>query len=296
MVDQELLKESLKPVISLLDQCPTGIRIPSNWEAPEGYRLETLDVAGVPVEHLVPNNDNGKVILQFHGGGFLYSYLDNYRDVACMYSKVANGAAVYSVDYRVAPQYRYPCAHEDCLSVYKWLLNKGIKNEDIIIVGDSAGGNLALSIPLQIRDQGMPLPKAVLALSPWANLKGGYKARTENYEKDIILGKYGIKMGEGVWDPTYYTEEENFCNPYVSPVYGDYTDFPDVLIQAGSFEMLLDDAKTVVEKAVAKGVNATLTVYEEMPHDFQLFLPSLEETNRAWYEIHNFLCKEFELL
>ena len=258
--------------------------------------METLDVAGVPVEHLVPNNDNGKVILQFHGGGFLYSYLDNYRDVACMYSKVANGAAVYSVDYRVAPQYRYPCAHEDCLSVYKWLLNKGIKNEDIIIVGDSAGGNLALSIPLQIRDQGMPLPKAVLALSPWANLKGGYKARTENYEKDIILGKYGIKMGEGVWDPTYYTEEENFCNPYVSPVYGDYTDFPDVLIQAGSFEMLLDDAKTVVEKAVAKGVNATLTVYEEMPHDFQLFLPSLEETNRAWYEIHNFLCKEFELL
>ena len=296
MVDQEMLKEALKPVISLLDVCPMGVRIPSDWKAPEGFELELFDVDGIPVEHLVPKGNNGKVILQFHGGGFLFSYLDCYRETACVYSKVANGAQVYSVDYRVAPQYKFPCAHEDCLNVYKWLLGKGINSQDIIIVGDSAGGNLALSVTLQIRDQSLPLPKAVITISPWASLKGGYKARTENFEKDIILGKYGVKFGEMALDPSYYTETSNLNNPYISPVFGDYKDFPDLLVQAGSYEFLLDDAKAVVTEAKAKGVNVTFSVYEEMSHDFQLFLPGLEQSKNAWKEISDFLLKEFEFV
>ena len=295
MANQEMLKGLLKPLIDLMDECPTGVRIPSDWKAPEGYELEVYDVDGIPVEHLVPVENNGKIILQFHGGGFLFSYLDCYRETACMYSKVANGAQVYSVDYRVAPQYKYPCAHEDCLSVYKWLLDKQINSKDIIIVGDSAGGNLALSVTLQIKEQKLPLPKAVIAMSPWANLKGGYKSRTENYEKDIILGKHGIKMGKATLDPTFYTDESNLSNPYVSPVFGDYKGFPDLLIQVGSYEFLLDDAKAVATEAANKGVNVTFSVYEEMSHVFQLFLPGLEETNKAWEEIRNFLLAEFEL-
>lgn len=295
MVDQEMLKESLKPIIELFDQCPTGVRIPSDWKAPQGYDLEVIDVEGTPVEHLVPDNDNGKVILQFHGGGFLFAYLDCYRETACMYSKAANGAQVYSVDYRVAPNYRYPCAHEDCLGVYRWLLGKGVDSQDIIIVGDSAGGNLALSVTLQIRDQNLPLPKAVIAMSPWASLAGGYKSRTENYEKDIILGKYGLKLGKITLDPTFYTEAGNFTNPYVSPAFGDYNRFPDLLIQVGSYEFLFDDAKTVATEAEAKGVNVTFSVYEEMSHVFQFLLPNIEETKKAWEEIHEFLCSEFEL-
>ncbi len=295
MANQEMLKGLLKPIIDLMDECPTGVRIPSDWKAPEGYQLEVINVDGIPVEHLIPVENNGKIILQFHGGGFLFSYLDCYRETACMYSKVANGAQVYSVDYRVAPQYKYPCAHEDCLSVYKWLLDKGINCKDIIIIGDSAGGNLALSVTLQIKEQKLPLPKAVIAMSPWANLKGGYKSRTENYEKDIILGKHGIKMGKATLDPTFYTDESNLSNPYVSPVFGDYKGFPDLLIQAGSYEFLLDDAKAVATEAANKGVNVTFSVYEEMSHVFQLFLPGLEETNKAWEEIRNFLLAEFEL-
>jgi acetyl esterase/lipase len=174
-------------------------------------------------------------------------------------------------------------------------LNKGVNSQDIIIIGDSAGGNLALYVTLQLRDLSLPLTKAVIAMSPWASFKGGYKARTENYEKDIILGKYGLKVGTVALDPTFYTKESNFTNPYVSPVFGDYSNFPDLLIQAGSYEFLLDDAKAVAMEAKAKGVNVTYSVYEEMSHVFQLFLPGIEETNKAWEEIRNFLLTEFEL-
>lgn len=296
MANQEMLKEMSKPVIDLLKQCPPGVRIPSDWKAPEGYELELNDVGGVPVEHLIPNESNGKVILQLHGGGFLLSFLDSYREVACMYSKAANGAHVYSVDYRVAPQYQYPCAHQDCLSVYQWLLAKGVNSQDIIIIGDSAGGNLALSVTLQIRDQSLPLPKAVIALSPWTNFNNEYKSRTENFERDIFLGKDGLNLVEIVINPVFYTEASNFNDPYISPVFGDFSNYPDLLIQTGSYDFLLDDAKALAIKAKAKGVNVTCSIYEEMSHVFQLFLPGLEETNKAWEEIRNFLLTEFELI
>lgn len=294
-MDQRVMKEQLAPVLNLLERCPVGEKVPSAWNAPVGYELEKMDVNGVMVEHLIPNERNGKIIIQLHGGGFLMDFLDCYRDIACMYSQAAEGAEIYSVDYRLAPGFRFPCALNDSIEVYKWLLEKEICSKNIIITGDSAGGNLVLAMTLQIKDQELPLPKAIIAISPWANLEGGYKAREDNFEKDLFIGKYGLKEGTLTLDPSFYTEPSNFSNPYVSPVYGDYTGFPDLLLQAGAYDLVVDDTRAVAAAAKEKGVNVKLTVYEEMSHVFQLLLPELEETKSAWQEIRDFLCKEFDI-
>lgn len=141
MTDKEVLKQKCAPVIQLLNTCLYGERVPSEWKAPEEFEFEKFSVHNVPVERLAPReNKNGKVIFQIHGGGFLFAYLDAYREAACSYSGAAGGAEVYSLDYRVAPKYAYPAALDDCVSVYKWLIKHKTKAKDLIILGDSAGG------------------------------------------------------------------------------------------------------------------------------------------------------------
>ncbi len=286
---KEVLIAGAKSVVQYIDNLPTGKFIPSLWSAPNGFINEKILVEDVPVEHLIPNEKKtDNVILQIHGGGYLVALCDPYRDIAIQYSNIAGNAEVFSIDYRVAPTNQYPSALEDAVTVYKWLLKEGYDNNKIIMTGDSAGGNLVLSTALYLRDHNIPLPKIIIAISPWTNVANDFPSIKFNEKKDIILGENGLIMRNQIYDPIYF-QGANIKNPYVSPVNGDYKEIGNLLIQVGGHEILLDDALKVAQKARETGCNVKITVYDEMPHDFQVLIPQLEQSQKAWNEIKNFI-------
>ena len=286
----KFMKDILEAAIPLVDSVPLGEFIPSTWEPPKGYENKKLLVDNVPVEHLIPENKGtSNVILQFHGGGYVLANIDPCREATVKYSKAAGDAEVFSVDYRVAPTNNYPAALEDAIKVYKWLLEKGYDNKNIIFAGDSAGGNLALVLTLYLKDKKMPLPKAIIAISPWGNVSNESPSIKYNYEKDLILGKYGLSIGKEVIEPIYFKEADVKNDPYASPILGDYNGFPSLLLIAGAYELLLEDSKVINEKAEKAGVNVKLKIYEEMPHDFLMLINGIEETEDAWNTISQFI-------
>ncbi|HHV47342.1 MAG TPA: alpha/beta hydrolase [Tissierellia bacterium] len=242
-------------------------KLNDNWTLPEEYILETIEVDGITMEWVKKKGTNpDKAILQLHGGAYSRSLEDNgitYRRSAVQYARLS-GAGVLTVDYRVAPEHPYPAAQEDAVMAYEWLLEQGYVPEHIIIVGDSAGGGLALATVLYLRDNNMPMPAALITMSAWTNLN--YKYRTPAY------------VGNNSSD-----------NPYISPIYGEYNDFPPMLMQVGGDEMLLNDTIKVAEKAKEAGVLVQQTTYPGMFHVFQMLFPELSEANEAWKEVEGFI-------
>lgn len=290
---QEELKQLVKPVIEYLDTVPAGQVIPSSWQVPEGYDFEKVNVGDTTVEHLIPVKKNGKAVFHLHGGGYAISLLDVYRDIAVMYSELAGGAEVFSVNYRVAPTDRAPAALDDAVAAYKWVLEQGFKGEDIVFIGDSAGGNLVLTTTLYLKENKLPLPKGVIAISPWTCVNPTPVSREKNKENDIILGINGLQMMYYEVMNSRYYEKADKESPFASPMNGDFKGFPSLLIQVGSYEILLDDSLMVAKAAREAGVDVRQTTYEGMSHDFQLLIPGIEETNKAWDEIKVFIEKIF---
>ena len=282
-------RELIRPFIEATDSLPYGQRIPSTWQPPEGFSYEKIDLDGPIVECLIPKErKTEKVMFHLHGGAYALSLLDPYREASVEYSNIAGGAVVINVDYRTAPTDVYPTALEDCVKAYKWALEQGYKSENMIFVGDSAGGNLVLAVTLYLRDHEMPLPKAIIAISPWADLAFDLPSRENNIDKDVVIGNNASRILEEAKKPSYLGKGD-IKNPYISPVNGDYTGFPPLLIQNGSHEILLDDGIIVYEKAKQVGVQVKQTIYEGMSHDFQLLLPTLEESKAAWDEMSQFV-------
>jgi len=239
----------------------------SNWELPDDYVLEVQEVDGIKMEWVQKRGIKPeKVILQLHGGAYIRSLKDNgmtYRRSAVQYARLS-GAGVLTVDYRVAPKHPYPAALEDAVLAYKWLLEQGYLPENIIIAGDSAGGGLTLATALYIRDNDMPMPAALITMSAWTDLN--YKRRTPAY------------VGNGRAD-----------DPYISPLYGEYHDFPPMLMQVGGNEMILNDTVKVAHKAKIAGVTVRQTTYPGMFHVFQMLFPELADANAAWDEVEEFI-------
>lgn len=237
------------------------------WTLPEDYSLEVIEVEEVTMEWIQKIDAKPvKAILQLHGGAYTRSLKDNgitYRRSAVQYARLS-GAGVLTVDYRVAPEHPYPAALEDAVMAYNWLLEHGYMPDDIIIVGDSAGGGLALATVLYIRDNGIPMPAAIITMSAWTDL---------NYRR---------------WTPSYVGKEKA-DNPYISPLYGDFHNFPPMLMQVGGDEKLLNDTVKVAQKAKEAGIVVKQTTYPGMFHVFQMLFPKLDDANSAWEEVEAFI-------
>lgn len=239
----------------------------AEWVMPEDYSLDIFEVDKITMEWMQKKGEKpDKAILQLHGGAYIHSLDYNgttYRRSASQYVKIS-GAGVLTVDYRVAPENPYPAALEDALLAYDWLLEQGYQSEQIIIVGDSAGGGLTLATVLYLRDHEMPMPAALITMSAWTNL---------NYRRNT---------------PSY-VGENNSKDPYISPIYGKYDGFPPMLMQAGGDEILLRDTIKVAKKANDAGVSVQQTTYSGMFHVFQMLFPVLDEANTAWEEVEVFI-------
>lgn len=286
MTQQEVIRE----VVEGINRMPVGRSILSNWCPPEGFLLKREKIEKVNVEWLIPKKKSTDILIfHLHGGSYVYGLLDAYRDVAVAYSKMSRGGEVISIDYRVAPTHTYPAALKDAVDAYCYLLESGYDANKIFVIGDSAGGNLALALTLYLRDNKIALPKGVILISPWVDMKGKMPSRKENKDRDLIVVEgRGYTLLNEVEKPSYVGKEK-MENPYISPINAEYTGFPPLLIQNGSYEILVDEGREVYNRAQSAGVKVQYSIYEGMSHDFSLFLPMLRESKVAALEMRKFI-------
>lgn len=257
------------------------------WRCPAGYLYELIETENFVMEYLRPQNAvTGRVILQLHGGGYIGPMKNIYRRFAVKYSKLSFGADVLSVDYRVAPEHPFPAAVEDAVWAYKWLLEeKKYRSSQIVVAGDSAGGGLALGLCMHLKDHGIPLPGGIITMSPWTDVTLSGESYVENYEIDPLFGN----SKENMLYQCSYIGDADPKNPYLSPLFGDYKHFPPMLMQVGSYEVLLSDTLQVAKKAKQAGVKVRTSVYNGMFHVFQMGLDLIPESREAWEEAGEFL-------
>jgi epsilon-lactone hydrolase len=251
---------------------------------PRDVSYQPVDTGGAYAEWLsgAKPADN-RAILYLHGGCYTSGSVDTHRDLITRLS-IAASTRILGLNYRLAPMHRFPAAVEDAAAAYRWLLRTGIEPARIALAGDSAGAGLALAAIMTIRDEGLPVPGAVVCLSPWVDLAlTGASMETKAREdpivsRDMLLGWGKLYLGDH--DPR---------TPLASPLYADLHHFPPMLVQVGSAEVLLDDSTRLAERASAAGVNTKLEIWPEMIHVWQSFAAILPEARQAIARIGEFV-------
>ncbi len=206
-----------------------------------------------------------EAILYFHGGAYMAGSIASTRPLAVDFAQ-ATGRNVLSFEYRLAPEDPYPAALEDAMEVYRYLLSLGLSPERIAFVGDSAGGGLEMATALKAREEGVPLPAAIMALSPWTDLTLSDESYIENKSVDPLLERR--KLLRAVM---YYAYGKNLMDPFISPVFADFTGFPPTLIHVGTHEVLLGDSRKLHAAMKRDKVDVQLSEWEGMWHVFQVF-------------------------
>jgi acetyl esterase/lipase len=244
---------------------------------------QPVDIAGVPGEWIdVPETRPERVLLYLHGGAFIFRFPNTHARLAARICRRV-GARALMVDYRLAPEHRYPAAPDDCHAAYRWLLARGCDPRGIVIAGDSAGGNLALATLHRIKAAGEPLPAAAAVISPFVDFTLTSPSLVTNERQDPIFTLRGITALREL-----YAYPEQFLDPSLSPLFGDFRGLPPLLIQAGSAEMLRDEALRTAAMAKAGGVDVELELWDRLPHVFHVF-PLLPQGEAAVASIAGFI-------
>jgi epsilon-lactone hydrolase len=280
-----LLKRRARPEHSLAEGRRRLERL-GRWvpDPPAGTRRETLDAGGVGAELVtVPASRPDRHLLYLHGGGFVSGSPPLFRHVTWRLAAAAR-ARLLAVDYRLAPEHPFPAALDDAVAAYRWLLAAGAAPARMAVIGDSAGGGLALSLLLRLRDESRPLPAAAVAISPWLDLALTGESLTANAAIDPMISP---AMLPGI--VAHYLAGADPRLPYASPLYGDPAGLPPVLLQVGSDEILRDDAVRMAGRLRAVGGEAEIEVWPRMPHDWHVFAAILPEARRAIAGIGDFL-------
>jgi monoterpene epsilon-lactone hydrolase len=251
------------------------------------YRVTVAEQSfgDVPVLSVSPNGwtDDGRILIYVHGGGFTsLSARSTLFESALMANR--SGLRVISVDYTVAPQARWPRITDQAISVYKAILATGYRPGGVGMWGDSAGGAIVAGSVLKLRDAGVAMPGAVVLWAPWSDISMAGDSYTTLAAFDPLLNDASLKASADA-----YAEPSEQKNPYVSPVYGDYSKgFPPTLIQGGTREIFLSNAVRQYQALSQAGIPATLDLYEGMPHVFQPMGPETPEGQAAMGKVVSF--------
>lgn len=235
-------------------------------------RRTKVDCAGVPAEWIsVPETRPGRtLLLLLHGGSFAFRFPNTHAAFAARLCRRLQARALIP-DYRLIPEHPHPAAPDDCQAAYRWLLARGCDPASLVLVGDSAGGNLALvTLHRCLRDRD-PLPACAVLLSPAVDCTLESRSMVENADTDPVVRLANLLLLRR----HYVAAPQRYTDPDVSPLYGDFTRFPPLLLQAGHSELLRDEAVRTAEKAHAAGVDVELELWPGTVHGFQLaaFLP-----------------------
>ncbi len=255
---------------------------------PPKTQVEQVAFGGISAEWVFREKaPEDRVVLYLHGGGYNVCSPNTHRELAARIALHCSAKALVP-DYRLAPEHPFPCALEDALSAFRWLLGRGLKGHQIAIAGDSAGGGLSLATAISLRDEGDPLPASIACISPWTDLTMTGNSIEANANVDPMLNASILKM----WADNYVGTGDP-RSPLVSPLYADLNGLPPLLIHLGTQEVLIDDSMRLVKKAEADDVDVTFQVYDQLWHVFHLNARLMPEAKSAVLEFAVFIANHF---
>ncbi|MDD3266386.1 MAG: alpha/beta hydrolase [Burkholderiales bacterium] len=246
--------------------------------------IKKLEINGIKAQILTPPEyKDNSIILFLHGGGFVFGSLKSHGGMAAELARETK-CNTLQLDYRLAPEYPYPAALEDSISAYKWLLSQNNIYENIILVGDSAGGGLVLSTLLKIKEMKLPMPKAAVCICPWTDqefLGESYETRKEI--DPLVQHRVCVQVSE------LYLNGHNKRDPLVSPIHADLSGLPPLLIQVGEREILFSDAERLHNIAIKHGVDVAFEEWDGMVHVWHLHYNRLTDGRKALVRIGQFV-------
>lgn len=251
-------------------------------------RVERVTLAGVPCSRVTVPEAEGSdaTLLLCHGGAFVAAGGDGYLFYAEMLGRPCR-ARVLLVDYRLAPEHAFPAAVDDALSTWRFLLDAGIAPESVAIAGDSAGGGLTAATLVAVRDSGAPLPAAAVCISPWLDLTLSGGTIATKADEDPFVDALGLLAPAA----EAYLAGADPKTPTASPLFADLAGLPPLLVQVGTAEILLDDARSFAERARLAGVDVELEVAQDMIHVWHAFADIFPEGAQAIDRLTTFLQK-----
>ncbi|HEX6867123.1 MAG TPA: alpha/beta hydrolase [Caulobacteraceae bacterium] len=243
---------------------------------PQGLTQEDADLDGLPAERLRPADAvEGRALLYLHGGGYCIGSPRSHRGMAARFADQTKATTLVP-DYRLAPEAPFPAAVDDGLKAYRALLDEGYEPRHIAVSGDSAGGGLTLATMLAAREAGLPMPRCLFLISPWADLGHHGPSYGHMEPVDPMITLAGIKEYAA-----HYGAGADLNHPYISPARADLTGLPPMLIHVGQAEVLLSDSITLAQQAGMNGVSVHLEVWPEMIHVWHAFHDMLGAAREA---------------
>jgi monoterpene epsilon-lactone hydrolase len=272
-----ILRQSAFPDDSDVNEQRRALReLLSAQPLPTDVTVTAAELGGVPTAEItVDGIEPRHVVLYFHGGVYVMGDAALAADLASQVGR-RTAAKVISVDYRLAPEHPYPAAVDDALAAYEALLNNGIAPSDIVFAGESAGGGLAIATLVNARDHGLPLPAAAFVMSPMTDLTLAGTTMETRRTVDPLLSPEALQARI-----TDYTAGQDAALGLISPLFADLSGLPPLIIQAGTHEVLLDDAVRLAQEAATADVEVTLDITPGVPHVFQAYYPLLDEAAAA---------------
>jgi len=269
-----------------IEQARAGLEALSEMVKPAAdVQCEPVDVDGVPGEWVAASNAGPeRTVYYLHGGGYTIGSIKSHREMVSRLSRAAAARALL-VEYRLAPENRFPAAVEDALTGYRWLISNGADPARTVIAGDSAGGGLTVATLVALRDAGDPLPAAGVCISPWLDMEATGESLKTRADRDPWIQPDLLLLGA----ETYLGKGGDPRDPLANPLHADLSGLPPLLVQVGDSEVLLDDSTRLAERAKAAGVDVTLEVWDEMVHVFQAFAFMLPEGQQAIDRIGEFV-------
>jgi epsilon-lactone hydrolase len=282
---EAILRQSAFPVGSSVDEQRRLLReAVSAQPLPADVTVTAAALDGVPTAEItVDEIEPRHVVLYFHGGVYVIGDAFLAADLASQVGRRTQ-AKVISVDYRLAPEHPYPAAVDDALAAYEALLRNGIAPSDIAFAGESAGGGLAIATLVNARDHGLPLPAAAFVMSPYVDLTlAGASIETKRdvdplFTRELLQDRVGD-----------YTAGQDAALGLISPIFADLSGLPPLIIQAGTHELLLDDAVRLAQQAASADVEVILDITPRVPHVFQAYSAILDEGAAALDRAGEFL-------
>jgi phosphinothricin tripeptide acetyl hydrolase len=254
------------------------------FPTPADVAIERVKAPERPAEWLQPPGVRADaVVLYLHGGGYVIGSVRSHRHLAAAIARAAASRALI-LDYRLAPEHPFPAALDDAVAAYQWLLGQGIAPGRVVLAGDSAGGGLTVATLVALRDRGLPRPAAGVCISPWVDLTCSGASYATKAATDPIVTRDGVTaMAQA------YVGQGDPKTPLASPLFADLRHLPPLLVQVGSEEVLLDDARGLGARARTAGVEVTVEEWPAMVHVWHWFLPMLDEAERAVGVIGDFV-------
>lgn len=253
----------------------------------QDYSLNEVDIKGIKAAWIESLNSikNKGVIIYLHGGCYIYGNINNYCTIPVQISNTT-GLKVLSVNYSLAPENPFPKAIEDVQNIYEYLIEEGYTSDQIVIVGDSAGGGLALATVIKLRDLKVDLPAALGLFSPWVDLtlKGDTIETLKDF--DNVLSKRQLEGAAKI-----YAEKQELTNPLISPVFADLKNCPPMMILAGGREILLSDSINLARKATLDNTTVNFIVWDKLDHVFAVD-STLPESKEAIEILGKFLLEK----